>query len=524
MGKLIGPKRKIKKQIRRHLATSPFTLFVLSACGDGSSRDKNGPVGQNNFEVRDEIFFSGILVHDVEKPVWVSALQMDNMEIVSDVMQENKDVFYYHFMTGTPSYELLNPIRNVQPATAKIREAAEVIFDELNSLLDTRFVLTDNPNQTNVISIGTSIQPNTAAQAFFPTFDTFIGSDIFIGTDNSSPEIISSGLTNFDYEVLLHEIGHALGLKHTFMPDGENDAILDKAIDNSMWTAMSYNDVPSAFNGSFRALDVMALSEHYGISKNFSAGNDVYYFDSNFGVIIADGAGQDTIEYKDSVLSSYIDLREGAVSYLGSKSVSIGDGNQLAISYTTVVEHVQAGAGNDTIIGNSENNQIYTYDGDDVVLAGEGADLVCVGSGKNIVDFSEQLAASDVLIFNSDCLLRGFTEVYGFDQIATDARLSDKLDLSALDAERVDIRPQDILQTGTQNRNLDSDILSKSHAATFKITGGYVFVNALNAETGSTQNFYYAKTSSEGYQINEFCRIYGANLDMNFWTDLSFIV
>jgi len=271
-------------------------------------------------------------------------------------------------------------------------------------------------------------------------------------------------------------------------------------------------------------LDVMALSEHYGISKTFSAGNDVYYFDPNFGVIIADGAGQDTIEFKDSVLSSYIDLREGAVSYLGQKPVSIGDGNQLAISYTTVIEHVQAGVGSDTVIGNSENNEINTYDGDDLVFSGEGADLVCAGGGNNIVDFSEQSAASDVLIFDADCVLRGFTEVYGFDQIATDTRLRDKLDFSALDAKRVDTRPQDILQTGAQNQNLTSDIISKSHATTFETASGYVFVSALNAETGSTQHFYYAETASEGYQTNEFCRVFGANVDMNFWTDVSFIV
>ena len=100
----------------------------LAACG--SSEDTSVSVNFENFEVRDEIFFSNIVIQDVEKPVWVAALQMDNMEIVGDIMQGNGDVFYYHFMTGAPSYALVNPIRNVQLATPKMREAAEVIFDE----------------------------------------------------------------------------------------------------------------------------------------------------------------------------------------------------------------------------------------------------------------------------------------------------------------------------------------------------------------------------------------------------------
>jgi len=100
----------------------------------------------------------------------------------------------------------------------------------------------------------------------------------------------------------------------------------------------------------------------------------------------------------------------------------------------------------------------------------------------------------------------------------------DKLDFSALDAKKIDTLPEDILLTGAQNQNIFSDILSKSHVATFETIGGYVFVNALNTETGSTQNLYFAEAHSSGYLINEFCKIYGANIDVDFWMDNSFLV
>ena len=46
-----------------------------------------------------------------------------------------------------------------------------------------------------------------------------IGSDVFISKSYAAPKFIATGLTNYDYEVLVHEIGHALGLKHPFEAD-----------------------------------------------------------------------------------------------------------------------------------------------------------------------------------------------------------------------------------------------------------------------------------------------------------------
>lgn len=71
------------------------------------------------------------------------------------------------------------------------------------------------------------------------------GGDVWI---NSADRSLNSGkffAGNFYYSVLMHEIGHALGLKH---PHESNNArfILDKSLDNGLHTVMSYNSAPDS--------------------------------------------------------------------------------------------------------------------------------------------------------------------------------------------------------------------------------------------------------------------------------------
>ena len=113
------------------------SILLLAGCGGSSSKTAN--TSEINYQERTETFFSNISVNAVEKPNWVSALQMDEMGVVTELLAENENVYYYHFMTGVPSYELVNPIRNVKPATPMMREAAEEIFSELNNIFGVQF-------------------------------------------------------------------------------------------------------------------------------------------------------------------------------------------------------------------------------------------------------------------------------------------------------------------------------------------------------------------------------------------------
>ena len=198
-----------------------------------------------------------------------------------------------------------------------------------------------------MISVSQSLQTNTAGYSYYPNIYYEIGSDIFISKSYSNPSLIENDLTNYDYEVLLHEIGHALGLKHPFESDRSNLITLPLYEDNTKLTAMSYNENFSTFSGSFRDLDWMVLTKFYGVNPSFRSENNIYEFDSSSGVFIIDGGGIDTILADLTYTDVYIDLRAGAHSYKGHKSNYISVANQLTISEGSEIENVKTGFGND---------------------------------------------------------------------------------------------------------------------------------------------------------------------------------
>ena len=79
----------------------------------------------------------------------------------------------------------------------------------------------------------------TAAWAYYPTTAP-VGGDVWIGpsTNDSTPNAGS-----YDFHTFIHEIGHALGLKHTFETETGNNNILSGSYDNARYSVMSYNAI-----------------------------------------------------------------------------------------------------------------------------------------------------------------------------------------------------------------------------------------------------------------------------------------
>ena len=83
--------------------------------------------------------------------------------------------------------------------------------------------------------------------------------------------------TNLDYELLLHELAHAFGLKHPFEIDGTSTQLLPTSEDNSAWTVTTYTQITTEFDGAFRDLDLMAFAGLFGVNPNHQASDNNYF-------------------------------------------------------------------------------------------------------------------------------------------------------------------------------------------------------------------------------------------------------
>lgn len=100
---------------------------------------------------------------------------------------------------------------------------------------------------------------------------------------------------NFGYETLLHEFGHALGLKHPF----EGDPMLPQAEDNTSNSVMSYTDSGGPYS-TFRPYDVAALMWLYGddgLGGSLGVSSPgVYLIGNDSANALSGGSGNDKLE------------------------------------------------------------------------------------------------------------------------------------------------------------------------------------------------------------------------------------
>jgi serralysin len=293
-------------------------------------------------------------------------------------------------------------------------------------------------DRTAVLRYSESSEANPTAYAWYPDNSANgRGGDVWLGRDGDSfyPD---ADIGTEGYLVMMHETGHALGLKHSHKAE-RFDKIkteLHGQYDSHEYSVMTYHsyagvDQELLTNGSssypqtFMMADISALQHMYGADFSTNKGATVYKWMPDNGntlvngavgieptnggnavnrifATIWDGGGRDTYDlsaYEESVV---VDLQPGRFSVFSqSQLADLGDehlasGNIYnALLYRgkarSLIENAIGGGGSDILTGNTANNELTGNGGDDTFVFRRNSNrdtITDFGIGTDLIDLA----------------------------------------------------------------------------------------------------------------------------------------
>ena len=246
-----------------------------------------------------------------------------------------------------------------------------------------------------------------------------MGGDAWIGASGRAPRA-----GNYDHVTILHEIGHALGLKHSH--EGWGLGTVAAACDSLEYTVMTYRPWAGGAATGYRfekwgapqtymMLDIAALQAMYGADYSTNAGDTVYRWTPGSGrtlvngavaidpggdrvfATVWDGGGRDTYDLSAYKAAVTVDLRPGQHSVFAKGQLAdLGGGPNGGHARGNVfnallhhddprslIEGAIGGSGNDRLTGNQAANVLRGSGGADRLDGLTGNDFLDGGSGND---------------------------------------------------------------------------------------------------------------------------------------------
>lgn len=336
---------------------------------------------------------------------------------------------YYDFATnnlGSSTSSATNPAygwNDINPFNAADQAKIEGWLKEFEGVANVKFIKADGSHAASMHfmqgqaidgSTGTAWLYDQQGNQFnggdYATDKQLARVDLLVDTDTWSID----GLQSSAYSVFMHEVGHALGLKHpgNYNEWGASQRTENIAFDNDMWSQMSYSSnyqlLSPTEGNALKALDIAALQALYGKSAGYQSGDTNWSFNdthAEYQSTIYDTGGADTLDASGQTIGSLINLQPGSLSSVGGVVAPDGmesqvakyklDGlfgdkayNNVGISLDTLIENAKGGSGNDVIIGNALSNDIAGNQGIDTLIGNGGNDHLDGGVGVDLAVYS----------------------------------------------------------------------------------------------------------------------------------------